>query len=208
MNKPVFFTIAIPFLILFCFIGKRSPAQFEGVISFKQKSPKDTLLCNFYVKEPLVKYEEIFTNGSIKRYIVVDLTKGESATVYPSQNLVEHNKLPKVPNSSVFSIEKKENTKQVKGKECLQWIVKNDTQEDMMLFYVYKGDFSFYNKLAPVAVHFSDMFHYFTALQDAQGYIPLKVKKTDKLWKLIKELSLIDINEQNLAVSNFDVPRP
>lgn len=207
MSKPVFFTTLSFFFLLVGLASNSCYAQFEGIISFEQKTAKDTLLCNIYVKEPLVKYEEVFTNGSIKRYIVADLTKGESATVYPSQNLVEHKKLPKIPNNSVFTIEKKNNTKNIKGIICQQWIVKNDTQQDMMLFYVYKGKYSFYHKMAPILVHFSDMFHYFSAIKNNQGYMPMGIKKTDRLWKNLKELKLLAINEQTIPSNNFDVPR-
>lgn len=208
MNQPAFIRLVFAMHLLL-FVGTQAAqAQFEGIISYRHRSPKDTLLCNFYVKEPMVKYEEVFTNGSIKRYIVADLSKGETVSVYPSQNIVEHKKISVEKEPGVYTVEKKQNKTVLNGMECVQWMVKNSVAKEMMLFYVHQDDYSFFTKFCSISAHFSDVLQYFATINNAANYMPMRMKKTDLLWKPIKEIQVISVDRQSISNSTFDVPKP
>lgn len=195
------------FFLLCIFLTLDAFAQFEGTIAFQRKSKTDTLICTFQVKGDMVKYEEKFTNNAVKRYIVVDLDNGESATVYPSQNRIEREKVPSTANQGTFTIFKKQNTKKIKGRNCEQWIVKNINEKTMFIFYVEKGQYAFYSKFSLFAAHFTDLFHYFSAVANSKGAMPLEAKKTTFLWDVIYDYELLKYEPGIVSDSVFRLPK-
>ena len=186
------------------FIANTTHAQFEGIIEYWQKSVSDSLLCTFTVKEPMVRYEEHFTNGKLKRAIVLNIKTGKGQEVNPMGTVSAIKQYsPNGTGKGSYTVIKKENSKKIDGKDCPQWIVRNESENTMMMFYVYRGEFSFYTPFAQFAHTFSKTFRYFAAAPESENDIPLGVTAAGLLLEKQYTVELKAIKAQKIDDSRL-----
>jgi hypothetical protein len=89
----------------------------------------------------------------------------------------------------------------------MQWVVKNEVENQMMIFYVYKGDYSFFERSAPYMASFSEIFRYFATISSATKFIPLGINCTSLLWESHFTYDFKSVHREKISPSVFATPK-
>lgn len=189
---------------------KTSAQGFNGSIDFKYCTQKDTTHNIYYVKDKLVKLDQIGKkSGNIEGSFIFDLNNNSIKYVNPKRKLWGDHKSETPPViKGKCEVTKGGNSKTVQGIKCTDYIVKNTEENTVITYWVATDKFGFFipiikmwNRKDKQSVYFNQI----TGLPE--GSMPmLSEEKQISDGKTVTKLEVIKLNKTAPDDSYLQVP--
>ena len=208
-----YFLLIILFFIGFQSFGqKRHRPKFEGKIKFVRITETDTTYFSYLVKGDKVKfisYDPCISKEEMQEYLLFDLSKKTITAVKPSFRtyIVLQNK-PYVPlPKEEFRIIKSRNHKDILGKKCYQWRVKNKKENAEVAYWVNnKYNYDFFIPLLTLWNRVEKHAEYFLQISKSNGVFPFLSTERSVVRDFRMKLAVVEINYQPLDDDIFIIP--
>ena len=213
--KPVFskkiLNIRVPLLVmlsLICFNGFSNVYGFEGVLKIEKTNHFDTVLYTFQVKGNKVHIDEFNISHNSHITYIADLENGSIIAINPQLKVyrpVEVNNLKPVDLNN-YEIIKSENIREINGKQCYQWRVRNKKLNTEIAYWVVKDGFHFYQRLASIFNNIEKLNQFFLAIPDSEGVMPMLVIERSNLRDEKSRMAVTQFVEQKVKEDIFRIP--
>lgn len=211
MKKQGFNLIAIFLVAAFSIhLGlAQAPQSFQGVIEFTKATLMDTTGYIYYVKNDMVRIEEIGSDKKVAGVFLVNTKTGKAKALSPERQLYMDQgpvitQLSKMKNAEII---KGKSTKTIAGYKCKEFIVKNKDQNTQITYYLVKDNFQFFEGLL-IALNRKDKFStYYQHLPDLENTFPFHAIEADLNGKQRSSLLVTNITKKDLEDHLFEVPK-
>ncbi|HOP03043.1 MAG TPA: DUF4412 domain-containing protein [Tenuifilaceae bacterium] len=199
------------FLLLNYFIclSADGTKAFEGRINFLRETVYDTTYITIMVKGSMARIDEFDTQKRLLSSQLVDFEKEKIIALSPSKKL--YTSIPvlnsKVVSNNNYVIKKTQNFKEINGYKCYQWRVRDPQHNTEAAYWVINENFAFFDKLVALINRTERSFALYNLIPENEGYFPILTEERTLLRKEKLRIAVVDINEQNLHPSLFEVPR-
>ncbi|MEI6020180.1 MAG: DUF4412 domain-containing protein [Bacteroidota bacterium] len=184
--------------------------NFAGNIEFMQITPKDTSLNMYWVKDNLVKLDQMAKKGTgVEGSFLINLQAGNIKFISPKRKLWGNQKseVPSV-NKGTFEVTRGKNTKKIAGYTCSEHIVKNVEENTIITYWITEGNFDFFLKMLKLWNRKDKQSVYYNQIKNIPiGSMPLlSEEKSISDGKLISKLEVTKIDKKIPAASTFVIP--
>jgi hypothetical protein len=183
--------------------------SFEGVIEFKKASTTDTTNYIYYVKDNMVRIDEIGSKShKVEGTFLVDMNAKTMKSLNHERKLYMDQATPSAPViKGTCSVKKGQNVKNLQGYKCTEYIVTNNEEGTIITYWLADGKFSFFDKLLTQLNRKDKSSVYFLQIQNVKNMFPMLSVQTDLSNKETGRLEVTKITKKVVDPSMFDVPK-
>lgn len=179
---------------------------FQGTIKFTKTIGPVTANYVYYVKDHLVRVEELGENGEIQGIMIVDTKSNTVKALSPERQMFIDvpNKRP-ARDTEVY-VQKTTKVQKINGYDCTQVKVTGKDDGREVTFWVADDDFDFLVPMLETLNRKDKLAVYFMNVPDIQGMFPMMgiEKKTDGVE--LTKLQVSDVNRTDLDQALFEIP--
>jgi hypothetical protein len=196
---------AITLGVMFGIAGFAS-GPFQGTIKFTKTIGPVTANYVYYVKDHLVRVEELGENGEIQGIMIVDTKANTVKALSPERQMFIDvpNKRP-ARETDVY-VQKTNNTQMINGYKCTEVKVTGKEDGREVTFWVADDDFDFMVPMLETLNRKDKLAIYFMNVTDIEGMFPMVgvEKKTDGVE--LTKLQVSEVERTELDNSLFEIP--
>lgn len=185
-------------------------AQFEGSIEFRMETKKDTNTNVYYVKGNNVKLDQIGKkSGKVEGSFVFDLAGKSIKFVNPARKVWGDHKSETPPSiTGTCEVTKVKTTKSVAGKMCIEYIVKNATENTQITYWVAAEKYDFFVPMVKLWNRKDKQSIYFNQIKDLpKGAMPmLSVETTLDGKTTLSKLEVIKLEKKSIDQGTVSIP--
>ncbi len=195
-------------LILFIAAPVNDSSFFEGRIDLVEESQYDTFYYSYFIKDKYIRVDKFDENHKIIQTELINIEKKEIIVLSPSKKLYTRLKSSSdlILKGQNFTIIKTENTRQIKGKECYLWRVRNKELNKEVAYWVAENNYYFFNDFIKLLNHTEKTFEFFEKIPDSQGFFPMLTVERTLLRKEKRRIEVIEIKSQKINDTMFEIP--
>ncbi len=200
--KKIFF-VALFSIFTFC----ASAQTFEGIIDFKKVTASDTTAYRYTVKGSKVKIEELDKKGLTSGVMLVDSKLNTVIALSPDRKLfmdVPHNTAPVITGKP--EVTKTTTSKEVCGKKCVLWRVKNTAENTEIGYWVAEGKFDFFLPLINTLNRKDKLSSYFLSIPDNGAIFPMEATEKSLLRKDLGSIKVTKMEAKKIDEKTFAIP--
>jgi hypothetical protein len=148
--------------------------SFEGKIEFTKTIGPVTANYTYFVKNNLIRVEEVGENGDIQGIMIVDTKENTVTALSPERQMfidVPNNRAPKAVD---VKVDKTSNTKTINGYACKEWIVNCTEDGRSVSYWVADDHFDFFTPMLNTLNRKDKLAVYFNLIPDAAGVFPME----------------------------------
>lgn len=181
--------------------------DFSGVIQLIEKNLFDTIMYNMYVYKNYVKIDKFRKKDNFES-LIINLTENNMYVLNHSKQLYSEVKAveEKANFDSTFKIIKTENEKNILGKKCKQWRVKNVRENTEVTYWVDSSNYGFYYYLIKVWNATSKPNKYFQLIANSFGSMPLEIVERNLLRDIKSSMNVTKVEYLTIDTNIFRVP--
>lgn len=182
--------------------------SFEGVFRLEKTTPTDTMFFEYFVKDNLIRINQVDKYGNLIVYRIIDLSKNEVLRVNPEQKIYMH-ETPIAYNEMPFGnleVRKEKNHKKINGYTCYQWRVRNKSTQTEVVYWVAQDGFKFFDKMIKLIRHSDSSMLYFLSIKESEGYFPMFIEEMSFTREKFSKLKVTSIVEQDINNDKFVIP--
>jgi hypothetical protein len=196
-------------LIAFCISGTAFSQTFEGVIEFKKASAIDTTNYVYYVKNNMVRIDEIGSKShKVEGSFLVDLEQKTMKSLNHERKLYMEQPTPAAPVvKGTCAVKKEQAIKNLHGYKCSEYTVTNTEENTKITYYVADGKFSFFEKLLKQLNRKDKSSVYYLQIQNIKNMFPMLSIQTDLSGKEQVRLEVIKLTKKEIDSSMFIIPK-
>lgn len=189
----------------------KSLAQgFSGTVEFRQATQKDTSLNMYWVKDNMIKLDQLAKKGTgVEGSFLINLKAANIKFISPKRKLWGNQK-SEVPSpiKGVCEVISSKNTKKIAGYTCHEHIVKNTEENTMITYWITDGNFDFFLKMLKLWNRKDKQSVYYGQIKNIPiGSMPLlSEERTISDGKLISKLEVTKIEKNIPLTSTFIIP--
>lgn len=183
--------------------------SFEGIIEFKKGTATDTTSYVYYVKENLVRVDEIGGRSKkVEGSFLVNLEAKNMKSLNHERKLYMDQPTPSEPViKGTCTVTKGQNVKNLQGYKCLEYIVTNNTEGTIITYWLADGKFAFFDKLLHQLNRKDKASVYFLQIPDTKNMFPMLSVQTDLRGKETGRLEVTKITKKVVDKTVFDIPK-
>ena len=183
--------------------------SFEGVIEFKKASTTDTTNYIYYVKDNMVRIDEIGSKShKVEGTFLVDMNAKTMKSLNHERKLFMDQNTPSAPViKGTCTVKKGQNVKNLQGYKCTEYIVTNNEEGTVITYWLADGKFSFFDKLLSQLNRKDKSSVYFLQIQNVKNMFPMLSTQTDLSGKETGRLEVTKITKKVVDPAMFDVPK-
>jgi len=179
---------------------------FQGTIKFTKTIGPVTANYVYYVKDHLVRVEELGDNGEIQGIMIVDTKANTVKALSPERKMFIDVPNKRPARETEVYVQKTNKSKEINGYNCTQVKVTGKEDGREVTFWVADDDFDFLIPMLETLNRKDKLAVYFMNVPDIEGMFPMVgvEKKTDGV-----ELTKLQVNEverTDLDMSLFEIP--
>jgi len=201
------FKITMAAILLTAATSSANAQSFEGKIEFTKTIGPVTANYTYYVKNHLIRVEEIGENGDLQGIMIVNTKENTVTALSPERQMfidVPNNRSPKAVK---VDVNKTTNTKTINGYTCNEWIVSCTEDGRSVSYWVAKDNFDFFIPMLNTLNRKDKLAVYFNLIPDAAGVFPM-----EGLEKKINgaDISKLQVNKITKGTQNdmlFQIPQ-
>lgn len=202
--KNYLFTALTAIAFLF---GTSAEAQnFEGKIQFTKTIGPVTANYTYFVKNHLVRVEELGENGEVQGIMIVDSQKNTVTALSPERKMFIDVPNGRQPKEVKVDVNKTTNKKTINGVECTEWIVTCVGDGREAAYWVADGDFHFFVPMLNTLNRKDKLAVYFNLIPEVNGVFPLEGVERKLNGSDISHLQVNDITRAAQPNSLFEIP--
>lgn len=181
-------------------------AQFQGSIDFIKIKGKISVNYKYLVKGENVRIEEYGDDNTLDGIQLVNTSTGNIYALSPDRKMYMEAKNKRPQRTANIQVEKTKTTKTIAGKTCKKWIVTNKEQDRKIVYWVAKGDYSFFIPLLKAMNRAEKSSVYWLMIEGNAGYFPLLAEEYNTDGVLISKLETSDLKAKTLDKKTFEIP--
>jgi hypothetical protein len=182
--------------------------SFAGEIELIEKKPFDTCSYILRVSENLVRLDKNEKNNEQKETLIFDL---ENNTILALHH--ERKKFMNIPvktflnaNDDSVRIIKTNNTKNISGFKCVQWRLKNISQNTEITYWVAGNNFDFYRRFLNLWNKTDKCYQYFLSIPETGGNFPIQQIERTLLRDIKSSVLISKVTFKPVDKSEFAIP--
>ncbi|HXC04204.1 MAG TPA: DUF4412 domain-containing protein [Bacteroidia bacterium] len=181
---------------------------FEGVIEFKQYTPKDTTTNVYHVKGNNVKLDQLGKSShKVEGSFVCDLGTKKIIMIDVSRKIFDSVTVSKAaPANKIDTVIKLKDTKTILGNKCTGYTVKSKADGTQITYWLAPGNYNFFQPFVLLWNRKDKQSVYFRSIKDSKGLMPLLSVETDLNGKEVGKLEVIKLEKKAVEASTFQVP--
>lgn len=190
------------------FVSQTSMARgFEGGIHFVRESVFDTLFVSVFVKDSMVRVEENDRSNGFSRTYLVNLNSEEVYAIsYHKRQYLKIREGKSLAGFERISARKTGNSKEINGKTCYQWRVKDPNRNTEVAYWMYEGDFAFFAKLLRLVRPTEHSLAIYSSIPEVHGCMPMLTEERTLLRQEKLKLRIVNIDQSEQPSSLFVIP--
>ncbi len=182
-------------------------SQFQGIIDFTRKKGSVFIKYKYYVSGQNVRIEELNTNGDVEGIQLVNLESKKIFALNPTRKLFFEVSNRRPSPKLATKVKATGKTKEIHGKTCEEWIVKNDRQDRSISFWMSKGEYNFFIPLLNVLNRREKFSVYFLTIAENRSFFPMYAAESTKSGELLGELTVTNMESKALDKELFVIPK-
>ncbi|MES2593077.1 MAG: DUF4412 domain-containing protein [Bacteroidota bacterium] len=200
----------IPGVVMMTMFSLTAVSQsFEGIIEFKKGTNTDTTSYVYYVKENLVRIDEIGSRShKIEGSFLVNMDAKNMKSLNHERKLYMDQPTPAEPViKGSCTVTKGQNVKNLQGYKCAEYIVTNNTEGVVITYWLADGKFAFFDKLLRQLNRKDKASVYFLQIPDTKNMFPMLSIQTDLKGKETGRLEVTKITKKVVTPDTFEIPK-
>lgn len=182
--------------------------SFEGIIEFKKETPTDTINYVYYVKDYLVRIDEIGTKShKAEGTFLIDMDQKTMKSLNHDRKLYMDQPTPATPTLKGTCTVTKADVKNLQGYKCVGYVVTNTEENTKISYWVADGKFSFFEKLLRQLNRKDKSSVYFLQIPSIKNSFPMLSVQQSLDGKDQMRLEVTKIIKKEVDPTMFDVPR-
>lgn len=183
--------------------------SFEGIIEFKKGTATDTTSYVYYVKENLVRVDEIGGRSKkVEGSFLVNLEEKNMKSLNHERKLYMDQPTPSEPViKGTCTVTKGQNVKNLQGFKCVEYIVTNNTEGTIITYWLADGKFAFFDKLLHQLNRKDKASVYFLQIPNTKNMFPMLSVQTDLRGKETGRLEVNKITKKVVDKTVYDIPK-
>lgn len=183
--------------------------SFEGVIEFKKGTATDTTAYIYFVKDNLVRVDEIGSRSKkVEGSFLVNLDTKTMKSLNHERKLYMDQPTPSNPViKGTCIVTKGQNVKNLQGYKCVEYIVTNNTEGTIITYWLADGKFAFFDKLLHQLNRKDKASVYFLQIPETKNMFPMLSVQTDLRGKETGRLEVSKITKKVVEPSTYDIPK-
>lgn len=208
MKKSILKIVTIV-VVMFSFSLTTLAQSFEGVIEFKKISTTDTTNYVYYVKDNIVRIDEIGSKShKVEGTFLVDMNAKTMKSLNHERKLYMDQATPGAPViKGTCTVKKGQNVKNLQGYKCTEYTVTNNEEGTIITYWLADGKFSFFDKLLSQLNRKDKASIYFLQIPNVKNMFPMLSVQTDLAGKETGRLEVTKITKKVVDPTMFDVPK-
>ena len=208
MKKSILKIVTIV-VVMFSFSLTTLAQSFEGVIEFKKISTTDTTNYVYYVKDNIVRIDEIGSKShKVEGTFLVDMNAKTMKSLNHERKLYMDQATPSAPViKGTCTVKKDQNVKNLQGYKCTEYIVTNNEEGTIITYWLADGKFSFFDKLLTQLNRKDKSSIYFLQIPNVKNMFPMLSVQTDLAGKETGRLEVTKITKKVVDPTMFDIPK-
>jgi hypothetical protein len=182
--------------------------SFEGMIEFKKETPTDTTNYVYFVKDGLVRIDEIGTKShKAEGTYLIDMDQKTMKSLNHDRKLYMDQPTPAAPVMKGTCTVKKGEVKNLQGYKCIEYIVTNTEEGIQISYWLADGKFSFFEKLLRQLNRKDKSSVYFLQIPTIKNTFPMLSIQKGLDGKEQMRLEVTKITKKEIDPTMFDLPR-
>jgi len=202
--KNSLFTAAAAAMFMFC--APANAQNFEGKIEFTKTIGPVTANYTYFVKDHLVRVEELGENGEVQGIMIVDSEKNTVTALSPERKMFIDVPNGRQPKEVKVDVNKTNNKKTINGVECTEWIVSCTGDGREAAYWVADGDFHFFVPMLNTLNRKDKLAVYFNLIPDVNGVFPLEGVERKLNGSEISHLHVSNVERGAQPAHLFQIP--
>lgn len=193
-------------LLVFSFVTLMAN-PFEGVIYFKKTDNENVTYFRYYVKDNLIRIEDVNEGGVLNGILLIDMEKGSLKMLScSSQMYIDVPKSPECKSPKV-KIDRTGEVKMINGRECELWKVENTEDRTHFEYWVHEGSYPFFTPMLKMLNRNDKIALAWNSLMIGDDFFPYVGIEYSSTSKVLTRIDLIEIHEKELDLKIFDIPQ-
>jgi hypothetical protein len=185
----------------------KSNAPFQGDISFNKTVGSLNLNYKYYVKDNMVRIEEINKKGRADAIKLVNLENNKVIALSPERKLYLEAPLRSPAANVKVDVKKTGSTKSILGKACEEIVVTNKEQDRKIVYWVTKGNYAFFIPMLEALNRKEKQAMYYLKIKGVENYFPMKsTEYVLSSGDVVSELVTQVITSENKDDVLFNIP--
>ncbi len=188
-------------------VSTNDETPFQGDISFSKTVGSLNLNYKYYVKDNMVRIEEINKKGMVDAIKIVNLENKKVIALSADRKLyLEAPQRSPAANVKV-EVNKTGTTKSILGKTCEEIVVLNKEQDRKIIYWVTKGNYNFFIPMLEALNRKEKQAMYYLKIKGLSDYFPMK--STEYILssgEIVSELVTKTISSENKDNDLFAIP--
>lgn len=208
MKKSILKIVTIV-VVMFSFSLTTLAQSFEGVIEFKKISTTDTTNYVYYIKDNIVRIDEIGSKShKVEGTFLVDMNAKTMKSLNHERKLYMDQATPSAPViKGTCTVKKGQNVKNLQGYKCTEYTVTNNEEGTIITYWLADGKFSFFDKLLTQLNRKDKSSIYFLQIPNVKNMFPMLSVQTDLAGKETGRLEVTKITKKVVDPTMFDIPK-
>lgn len=202
--KKYFLRIALGLMVI-----DLSAQNFAGNIEFVQITPKDTSVNIYWVKDNMIKLDQMAKKGnSIEGSFLFNLQTGNIKFISPKRKLWgNQNSQAPIASNGTFEVTRGKNIKKIAGYTCVEHTVKNVEENTVITYWITEGRFDFFIKMLRLWNRNDKQSVFYCQIKNIpMGSMPLMSEEKTLDGKLLSRLEVTKIETKVPEASTFVIP--
>ncbi len=181
--------------------------RFEGEIGFTKTIGPVTADYVYYVKEDMIRVEELDETGTIQGIMIVNTAENSVVALSPERKMyIDVPNRRKVKESDI-EVNQTGNKQTINGYECFEWVVDSNEDGRKVSYWVAQDDFDFFIPMLKTLNRKDKMALYYINLPDANGSFPMRGREVKSDGVELTKLEVTKIEKSALQASLFEIPK-
>lgn len=180
--------------------------QFEGKIEFTKTIGPVTANYTYFVKDHLVRVEELGENGELQGIMIVDSEANTVTALSPERKMFIEVPNGRTPKDVDVNVEKTTNKKTINGVECVEWVVACQGDGREAAYWVAEGDYHFFVPMLNTLNRKDKLAVYFNLIPEVNGFFPLEGVERKINGTEISKLQVNNVTRADQADHLFQIP--
>ena len=201
------YILSLTIFSLLLFMVHSSNAQFQGSIQFNKTVGSMNIDYKYYVKDNMVRIEEISDEGLVEGIQLVDYKENKIFAISPERKLYLEAPIRRSAADIKVEVNKTEKVKTILGQDCKQIVVINREQDRKIVYWVTDGNYSFFIPLLEALNRKEKQALYYLKIKGLNNYWPMKSSEyVLSTGDLVSEMITKSIDETEQRASLFEIP--
>lgn len=205
--KKIYLSLLLPVTFILISLTTLCGQAFEGSINLVRETVYDTTHIAIFVKNAMVRVDERDTKHRLVGSHIVDIEKEEVFALSFNKQLYAKlavNSLCK--RNPSLTISKTPNHKQINGKTCYQWRVRDEQMNTEVAYWMYEGEFDFFAKLLSLLRRTEYSLSLLSTIPGVEGYLPMLAEERTLLRKEKLKVRVVSIEQNTPSKGLFTIP--